>query len=67
MQWFPKVKVCLGLGQEWVAWESLHTSYVSNEEMQAHLAIVDLDRNVSHPEYRYVTRPTTIKVSVVDG
>ena len=60
----PKVKVCLGLGQEWVAWECLLTSYVSNE---ADLAIVDLDRNVSHPEYRYVTRPTTIKVSVVDG
>ena len=25
------------LGQEWVAGESLHTSYVSNQEMQAHL------------------------------
>ena len=52
-----KVKVCLALGQEWVAWECLLTSYVSNKEMQAHLAVVDLDRNVSHPEYGYVTRP----------
>ena len=40
--------------------------YVSNGEMQAHLAIVDLDRNVSHPEYRHVTKPTTIKVFVFD-
>ena len=54
-----KVKVCLALGQEWVAWDSLLTSYVSNKEMQAHLAVVDLYRNVSHPEYRYVTRPDT--------
>ena len=54
-----KVKVCLALGQEWVALEILHPSYVSNEEMQAHLDVVDLNRNVSHPEYRYVTRPDT--------
>ena len=54
-----KVKVCLALGQEWVALEILHPSYVSNKEMQAHLDVVDLNRNVSHPEYRYVTRPDT--------
>ena len=50
-----KVKACLALGQEWVAWDSLLTSYVSYKEMQAHLAVVDLDRNVSQPEYGYVT------------
>ena len=54
-----KVKVCLASGQEWVAWECLLTSYVSNKEMQAHLAVVDLYRSVSHPEYRCVTRPYT--------
>ena len=41
--------------------------YVSNGEMQAHLAIVDLDRNVSHPSTGMSPGPTTIKVSVVDG
>ena len=46
---------------------SLLTSYVSNEEMHAHLAVVDLDRNVCHTEYRYVNRPDTIRVFVVDG
>ena len=47
------------MGQEWVALEILHPRYVSNEEIQAHLDVVDLNRNVSHPEYRYVTRPDT--------
>ena len=54
-----KVKVCLALAQEWMTWECLHSSYVSYKEMQAHLAVVDLDRNVSHPEYGYVTWPDT--------
>ena len=54
-----KGKVCLASSQEWVALECLHTSYVSNKEMQAHLAVVDLYRSVSHPEYGYVTWPDT--------
>ena len=49
----------LGLESGMADLEFLLTSYVSNEEMHAQLADVDLDRNVSHPDYRYVIRPDT--------
>lgn len=52
-----KIKACLSLGQEGVAYEDLITGYVSNQELRGHLAVVDLDRDVGFTTYRRHTFP----------
>ena len=61
-----KIKTCLGLAQEWMAQQGFVTSYISNQEEDAHLTVVDLDRDVSFAEHGYVTRPNTDQ-SLYDG